>query len=127
MDILIEKKIRKFKERQRKFLEAKGKILFLYLDGIITNDNINLSEGITAEGLGYYLNKDWSYYFLGKRELNGKRIKTQSGENLLKEELGMNKVGIFEANDEVEIMDYLKERRTKIKINSIEKVREYNW
>jgi hypothetical protein len=131
MDKTTGKEINKFKKRHKDFLETQGKILFLYLDGIITSENENLSEMVLKDGVAYYIDKQWCEieYSIKNDSLNKMIVKTSGSTIYLTSVFGMNQGTLFEDDEknEEEILSYFDKDEYNIKIKEIEKVREYNW
>jgi hypothetical protein len=131
MDELMKKEIKKFKKRHTDFLKMKGQILFLYLDGIMTLESVNLSEMLSKDGLGYCIDKEWSdvNYYIRDDSLNKMLVETGNSVDFITNVFGVYQDTLFEKGEEnkEEILSYLNEDEYKVKIKEIKKVREYNW
>jgi hypothetical protein len=126
------KEVEDLKKEVEWYLNKKGKILFLYLDEVIEkvdNEEINLSELLMQEGLGYSVEKDYNEIdcFINNDLLNEKKAGIKLTNSMTLPELfGFYDIGQNLASED-EAYQNFDDEVVNVKVEKIKKVKEYRW
>jgi hypothetical protein len=126
------KEVEDLKKEVEWYLNNKGKVLFLYLDGVIEkleNEEINLSDLLIQEGLGYSVEKDYNEIdcFINNDLLNEKQVGVKATNSMTLPELfGFYDIGQNLVSED-EAYQNFGDDAINVKVDKIKIVKEYRW